>query len=179
MSVSLPRPDTRLARTGVLTLIAGILAMLLLNALLGLSEKWQQLQTAEDRLSAFEQRLARPVPPNRFGAYSVFLSTAADETLTTSLQNELIALVSAHSGQVVDIREMPATPTPEGLVALRLHLVFEGDLQTMTEVLEGLAAMEQPLLLDNTSIRAIGSSTSPDRHLRASLDLSIWSEDAK
>lgn len=176
MNMSLPRLSAVLARIGVLTLIAVVLAVLMLDALLGLSERWQQYQSTQDRVAAFAQRLSRPVTHNRFEAYSVFLAQTPDENLASSLQNELISLVNTHSGQVVDIRELPGASMPEGPVALRLHLVFEGDVQTVTEILTGLAALEHPILLDNANIRAASPGNFPDRHLRASLDMTIWSE---
>ena len=169
-------PGARLARIGLLTLLSGTLTLLLLNALLGIFEKWHLLQATEERMSAFEIRLARPLPPNRFEAYSAYLTSDSDNSLATTLQSDLITLVNTRGGQVADIRELPAFTTPEGLVALRLHLVFEGDLQVVTEVLEGLARLEYPLLLDNTNIRTTSPTASPDQHLRVALDMSVWTE---
>lgn len=176
MKFTPPAMSLALLRTVILAVIAGILAILLANVLFGLSEKGQLLSATQERLSAFEQRLARPMVANRYENYSVFLLPGPDEALATTLQNELISIVNAHAGQVVDIREMPAVTTPMGLTALKIHLVLEGDLQAVTETLADIARMDHPILLDRTGIQTIGTTSSPDGSLRASLDLTIWSE---
>lgn len=176
MKTGLTPARRRLLKTGGLTAFWAVAAFIGLQAALSLHDRVTLLTGSQTNAALLAERLSRPAAANLHTGYQVFLAPPPPDDYGTQFQNEVITLVSSRAGQIIDIRSQPDLLLPEQVRALRHQIVFEGDLQTVTDVISGLEDTGRPILVDRLSIRPAAGGTQADRALRATLDVSLWTE---
>ena len=140
--------------------------------------EWERFRGAERLALSHAEKLARPPPPDIFAGYKVFVVPAGSETdrarLAGVIQSAVIERVRASEGRLVDLRESGPGIAIAGLGAITWHLEAEGDIQAMLSVIRSLEDLPHPVLIDSLSLQAAGSAGEPDRNMRLTLTLTLW-----
>tara|TARA_R110002049_G_scaffold193364_4_gene362213 strand:+ start:204 stop:755 length:552 start_codon:yes stop_codon:yes gene_type:complete len=144
-------------------------------------DQWARFRGAESLALSHAEKLARPVPPDKFAGYRSFVVPVgpdADPTvLTGSVQSALIELVRARKARLVDLRETGANESVNGLRSITWHLEIEGDVEAALDVIRALEDLPQPVLIDELDLKPAGRAGEPDRNMRLTMSLKLWTGD--
>lgn len=131
-----------------------------------------------DLITDFKARLNAPLSADRSLPYrSYVLSVSSEQDIANTIQTRLLETVRQSQARLIDLRETPTSTTLGGLSALMFRLEVEGDLQAILETIDSLGASEFPILIDRLELRPIDRSERPDRMVRMSANLTIWTGD--
>jgi len=148
-----------------------------------LIDKRQRVETARELIASHIEDLSAPAPTNEYLRFQSFVYQPPEGTDTqlssSEIQTALIDQVRIHQARLVDLRVSDTPNQLDTLEALELRLEIEGDLKALLDTISALGDLPQPILIDSLTIKPVGRFDRPDRRLRLSLDLSVWSEVSK
>lgn len=164
-------------------LIALILIGVAASLLWPLGTRILDLQAQSQALTPLIERhyasLRQPLPTNPNENHRIFIIPAISletDNLSADVQAALIETLKTNQTRLIDLRENTADTSVPGLEALSFTLNFEGDLQAIFASLTKLAETPWPLLIEKLDLKADGPTNRPDRKMRASLTLTLWTE---
>lgn len=165
----------------VLAGLALVIYLLLAPRVSDVNDEWTRFRGAESLALSHAEKLARPVPPDKFAGYRSFVVPVGPDAelsvLTGSVQSALIELVRARKARLVDLRETGTNGSINGLSAITWRLEIEGDIEAALDVIRALEDLPQPVLIDELDLKPTGNAGEPDRRMRLTLSLSLWTGD--
>tara|TARA_R110002049_G_scaffold32139_4_gene107542 strand:+ start:1855 stop:2406 length:552 start_codon:yes stop_codon:yes gene_type:complete len=167
-------------------LLAGLLALVFLligPRITGVHDQWVRLQKSETLALSHAEKLSRPAPPDRYARFRSFVMQTGPDTDTSvlagSVQSSIIELVRTSKARLVDLRDTGKNTSIDGLIAITYHLEVEGDIQAALEVVSALGNLPGPILIDELDLKPAGGAGEPDRRIRLSMSLSLWTGDVQ
>jgi len=146
-------------------------------------DEWTRFRGAESLALSHAEKLARPVPPDKFAGYRTFVVPVGPDAnptvLASTVQSALIELVRARKARLVDLRETGAIGSINSLSAITWHLEIEGDVEAALDVIRALEDLPQPVLIDELDLKPAGRAGEPDRNMRLTMSLTLWTGDIK
>lgn len=126
--------------------------------------------------------LAKALPANPYQNHAVFIASKdiilSSDNISADIQAKLIDTLKANQTRLIDLRQNTSDETINGLQGLSFTLSFEGDLQAVFTTLSKLTETPWPLLVETMDVTAEGPDDRPDRKVRITLTLKIWTEQA-
>ncbi|ABI78711.1 hypothetical protein HNE_2522 [Hyphomonas neptunium ATCC 15444] len=168
-------------RVGGWLVLAGLVAtvwLLLSPRVSHVLLQWDRFNGAELLALSHAEKLGRPAPPDIYAGYKAFIVPVGPDAdrarLAGLIQSAVIERVRASQARLVDLRETGASVAIEGLSAIAWHLEVEGDIEAVLEVMRSLEDLPQPVLIDSLDLQTAGSAGEPDRNMRMTLKLTLW-----
>lgn len=160
----------------------GIIAVLL-YALLG--PKVETVLTANrvtaekaDLIVDYEARFNQPLSADQSLPYRSFvLAVGSSDEPFGNVQTGLLDLIRQNQARLIDLREIQTSAQLGSLSALMYRVELEGDLQAVLETLSALGTSDYPVLIDRLELRPLERTDRPDRLVRMSANLTIWTGD--
>lgn len=126
----------------------------------------------------YEARLDLPLSADRSSPFrSYVLKTGSDGEPVENIQTGLLDIIGQNQARLIDLRETQTSAQLGSLSALMYRVELEGDLQAVLETLSALGTSEMPVLIDRLELRPLERSERPDRLVRMSANLTIWTGD--
>ncbi|MCH9752462.1 MAG: hypothetical protein K0U61_09630 [Alphaproteobacteria bacterium] len=126
----------------------------------------------------YEARLDQPLSADRSLPYrSYVLAIGADVDAISNVQTGLLDLIRQNQARLIDLRETPTSARLGSLSALMYRVELEGDLQAVLETLSALGTSNYPLLIDRLELRPLERADRPDRLVRMTANLTVWTGD--
>ncbi|MBO6689399.1 MAG: hypothetical protein JJ919_13045 [Henriciella sp.] len=126
----------------------------------------------------YEARLKQPLSADRSLPYRSYVWTVGAEAEPgRNVQTDLLDLIRQNQARLVDLRETQTSARLGSLSALMYRVELEGDLQAVLETLSALGTSSYPVLIDRLELRPLERSERPDRLVRMTANLTIWTGD--
>ena len=126
----------------------------------------------------YEARLNQPLSADRSLPYRTYvLAIGSDGELAGNIQTGLLDLIRQNQARLVDLRETQTSAKLGSLSAMMYRVELEGDLQAVLETLSALGTSNVPVLIDRLELRPLERSDRPDRLVRMTANLTIWTGD--
>lgn len=138
----------------------------------------RRIEAARLQISQHENSLSKPAEVKDSLRLKSFVTAAADIELLNpgEIQADLIAIIQNHRAKLLDLRILDHDLSIEMLTAHRYRLEFDGDLIATMNIIERMASLDAPVMLESITISPVGNQDRPDRRLRSSLELAFWVE---
>ncbi|MEO0884288.1 MAG: hypothetical protein AAFY34_16395 [Pseudomonadota bacterium] len=164
---------------GVMLSVVGMAGAVTMPNLYRIQDTKASIAQQNELIARHLDVLARPhmiTPHTNLQKYILPAEGSDLSTLSADFQAELLAALASNQARLINLSQADNVVDIQGLEGLDFRLAFEGDLEAVTGFADALSKMRWPVLVERFELVAQGPETRPDRKLRATLALRIWSE---
>lgn len=163
-----------------LSLLGLVCAGIILPKASALIENTRLANEAEALIASHISDLSAPPPPNVYLKYRSYTYQAAGNEEgaldSGSIQAAIIDQVKTNRARLVDLSAPESSRELGNLKTIEFRLEVEGDIKSLLDTVQSLGILAAPILIDTLSIKPVGRFDRPDRRMRMTLELSIWTE---
>lgn len=137
-----------------------------------------ETKEAKARIVRYEAALSRPLSENPYRHFETFVLKTDQQasTLSADIQAAIIDSIRLNQARMIGLEEGDPDMEIAGLKALVFNLSFEGDIEAILDTLGAISEQSWPLVIEAISLQAQGPANRPDRRMRVTLKLKLWTE---
>lgn len=163
-------------------LLIGLVFLTIINGFVApplsmIMESRDQKSQLEGLIERHKNFLAAPTPPPENLHLASLIFSVPQEQITefvVGLQAGISADIRDSGARLLEQRRLPGDTSIPGITGEGFRFQFEGDLLHVTNILEGVASQEEPLLIQTLSVETVNGSRRPDMRLRVLLEVRVW-----